>query len=54
MQVDVIQDMQALLTGTNSSLRDDYRDVAQLTPVLLEVAPPSLGSARRLASPGGW
>ena len=51
-----IHHMQALLAGTNSFLRDDYREVAQLTPVLLGVAPPSFGSADQAstATPGGW
>ena len=51
----MIQHMKALLAGTNSFLRDDYREVVQLTPVLLEVAPSSLGSADQVptATPGG-
>ena len=56
LQDDMIQHIQALLAGTNSFLRDDYREVAQPTPVLLEVAPSCHGSADQAltASPGGW
>ena len=47
---EVTQHLQALLAGTKSFLRNDYREVAQLSLVLLGVSP----SQPRFCRPGAY
>ena len=45
LQDEVVQHSQSLLAGTTSFLRENYRELAQLTLVLLGAAPSQPGSA---------